>query len=70
MFIHGLLAGHGGTCCNMPVLQIAIGRRLGYPLYLRKAHWHYFARWDEPGGESFNVECTNGFTSPPDECYR
>ena len=54
----------------MPVLQLAIGRRLGYPLYLRKAHRHYYARWDEPGGESFNIECTTGFAAPADEFYR
>jgi hypothetical protein len=70
LFIHGILTGHGGTCCSMPVLQIAIGRRLGYPLYLRKAHIHYYARWDEPDGESFNIECTTGFAAPSDEFYR
>ncbi len=70
LFIHGILTKHGVTCCNMPVLQLAIGRRLGYPLYLRKAHRHYYARWDEPGGESFNIECTTGFAAPADEFYR
>ena len=33
MFIHGLLDGsHYGTCASMPVLVVAVGRRLGYPL--------------------------------------
>ena len=34
-FIHGLLTGdRKGTCANMPVLYAAIGRALGYPIYL------------------------------------
>jgi hypothetical protein len=54
----------------MPVLQVAIGRRLGYPLYLAHAKEHFFARWEECGGERFNVECTNGFVTAPDDYYR
>jgi len=70
LFLHGLLEGHGGTCVTMPVLYIAIGRRLGYPLRLVQAKEHLFARWVEPGGEHFNVECTSlGFVTHPDEYY-
>ena len=43
------LDGHGGTCVTMPILYIAIGRRLGYPLYLVQAREHFFVRWEEPG---------------------
>jgi hypothetical protein len=70
LFLHGLLSGHGGTCVTMPVLYIAIGRSLGYPLHLVQAKEHLFARWDEPGGERFNIECTSrGFLAPDDEHY-
>jgi hypothetical protein len=70
MFIHGLLSGHGGTCGTMPVLYIAIGRRLGYPLYLVRAKEHSFARWEQHGGERFNIECTSpGFSAPRDTDY-
>ena len=58
LFIHGVLNGHGGTCVTMPVLYVAIGRRLGYPLKLVEAYQHLFVRWDEAGGERFNIECT------------
>ena len=34
LFIHGILSGHGGTCVSMPVQYVAIGRGLGYPLFL------------------------------------
>ena len=71
LFIHGLLDGHGGTCATMPVLYIAVGRRLGYPLHLVHAGEHFFVRWEEPGGERFNVEATTlGFTPRDDEHYR
>ena len=71
LFIHGLLSGHGGTCATMPVLYIALGRRLGYPLKLVPAKEHFFVRWDEPGGERFNIEATSaGFTPRPDSHYR
>jgi hypothetical protein len=71
LFLHGLLDGHGGTCATMPVLLIAIGRRLGYPLYLVHAAEHFFVRWEEAGDERFNIEATTlGFTPRDDEHYR
>ena len=71
LFIHGLLNGHGGTCASMPVLYVAVGRRLGYPLRLVLAKGHPFVRWHEPGGEQFNIEATNrGLNVHPDEHYR
>ncbi len=71
LFIHGLLDGRGGTCVTMPVLYVAVGRQLDYPLYLVQAREHIFVRWEEPGGERFNVEATTlGFTPRDDEHYR
>ena len=70
LFIHGLLDGYGGTCVTMPVLYVAIGRRLNYPLFLVQAREHFFVRWEEPGGERFNIEATTlGFTPRDDEHY-
>lgn len=68
LFLHGLLSGHGGTCVTMPILYIAIGRRLGFPLKLVKAKEHLFCRYD--GNERFNIEATaRGYVSHPDEYY-
>jgi hypothetical protein len=58
VFLHGLLQAKGGTCANMPVLYVAIGRRLAYPLKLVKARSHRFVRWED-ATERFNVEATN-----------
>ena len=47
LFLHGLLTGkREGTCVSMPVLYVAVGRRLGYPLKLVTTKGHLFARWE------------------------
>jgi hypothetical protein len=74
-FLHGALLGEGGNCASLPVLYVAVGRRLGYPLKLVHARvgqfGHVFARWDDPGGERFNIEATNqGLSCHPDDYYR
>lgn len=70
-FIHGLLMGKGGSCANMPVLYAAIGRMLGYPIYICEAKSHLFCRWmTKDGGERFNIECTShGIFTPSDDYY-
>lgn len=56
MFLHGMLPGaNGGTCASMPVMYVAIGRRLGYPMKLVATREHLFCRWDD-GKERFNIE--------------
>jgi len=52
LFIHGMMDGPGGTCASMPVIYVAVGRRLGYPLKLVEAPGHLFFRWE---GSRFNV---------------
>jgi len=59
VFLHGLLAGsRQGTCSSLPVLYLAVGRRLGYPLKLVPTKGHLFVRWED-AGKRFNVECTS-----------
>jgi hypothetical protein len=69
LFLHGVLSGFGGTCVTMPLLYIAIGRRLGYPLFLVEAKEHFFVRW-EGQGERFNIEATSqGFVPRDTDAY-
>jgi hypothetical protein len=69
LFLHGMLGGHGGTCVTMPLLYIAIGRRLGYPLHLVMAKEHYFVRWED-SQDRFNIEATSpGFEPVDDEHF-
>jgi len=70
-FIHGMIGdAMGGTCVSMPVLYVAIGRRLGYPVKLVLAREHVFVRWDG-SDERLNIEGTGrGMNTHPDEYYR
>ena len=60
-----------GTCASMPVLYVAIGRRLGYPLYLVATQRHCFCRWESKDGKvRFNLEGTgNAVHAYPDDFY-
>jgi hypothetical protein len=70
-FMSGLVSlDRTGTCASMPVLFIAMGRRLEYPLKLVASSEHFFVRWDSPE-EKFNIEATSpGFNTPDDNHYR
>lgn len=70
LFLSGLLGNQRrGTCVSLPVLYVAVGRRLGYPLRLATAKGHVFARW-EGQGERLNIEATGqGLSCFPDAYY-
>jgi hypothetical protein len=70
LFVHGVIDTHQGTCSSLPPLYVAVGRRLGYRLKLVTTSSHLFARWDDPDGERFNIECTSlGLNSYADDYY-
>jgi hypothetical protein len=63
-FVHGVIDGKRGTCATMPVLYMAIGHRLGWPIRAVVSRDHMWARWDDGvppgrGGKRFNLEATN-----------
>jgi hypothetical protein len=81
-FIHGLLdhedaqQAFGDNCVSLPVLYVAVGRRLGYPVKLVNSKEHVFCRWvgeDHPNPDwrdTFNFDgAGNGFSIDPDEFY-
>ncbi|MFN0020390.1 MAG: transglutaminase family protein [Pirellulaceae bacterium] len=71
VLLHGVLSGFGGTCATLPFLYVAIGRRLGYPLFVVPTKEHLFARWDDGNGERFNFEPSGrGFEPRTDDYYR
>jgi hypothetical protein len=71
VFLHGLLGPERvGTCSSLPVLYVAVGRQLGYPLKLVTTKGHLFVRW-EGAGERFNMEATSrGSNRFDDDHYR
>jgi hypothetical protein len=71
VFLHGLTGSkRQGTCSSLPVLQVAVGRRLGYPLRLVTTKGHLFVRWED-ARERFNVEAAGrGVNRFTDDYYR
>ena len=72
VFIHGLIGTNRlmGTCASLPVLYVAVGRRLGYPLKLVATKNHLFIRW-EGSRERFNIDATGvGMSVFDDDHYR
>lgn len=71
VFLHGLTEMKPqGTCSSLPVLQVAVGRRLSYPLKLVTTKGHLFVRWED-SRERFNFEAAGqGANRFPDDYYR
>jgi len=72
-FLTGLLGPDAqGTCGTLPVLFVAVGRRLGYPMKFVETYNHGFARWESPDGkERFNIEGTGeGLSKRTDDFYK
>jgi hypothetical protein len=71
ILIHGLIGDqHMGTCSSMPILYIALARRLGYPVKLVTTRGHLFMRWDSPR-ERFDMDATGkGLDEYTDEHYK
>jgi hypothetical protein len=57
LFLNGLIDRKVGTCVSMPMLYVALGWRLGYPIKLVSVPTHLFARWDD-GEHRINIEAT------------
>jgi hypothetical protein len=68
VFIHGIIqdGGAGGTCASMPVVYVAVGRRLGLPLKLVEGRGHYFFRWDDSRGTTIRWPSFGECWIPPD----
>jgi hypothetical protein len=58
LFLHGLMDTRFGTCANMPMLHVALGWRLGWPVSLACAGSHSVFRYDD-GNAIYNIEATN-----------
>ncbi len=69
IFVHGILdeKGAGGTCASMPIVYVAVGRRLGYPVKLVQTKEHLFFRWEDRRGTLIQWnDPTIEFWIPPD----
>lgn len=70
LFLNGIMDTGRGTCGNMSMLNVALGRRIGLPVSLACVGSHYMCRYDD-GIIIHNIETTNtgngGFASASDE---
>ncbi len=68
LFLHKVLERKRGYCLSLSVLYLAMGERLGLPLYGVVVPGHFFVRYDD-GSVRFNIETTNGGGTAKDEHY-
>lgn len=58
-----------GNCVNLALLYLAVGQRLGYPLYPVSAPEHLFVRYVDPGLKLQNIDPSGRGRYSPDEEY-
>ena len=68
LFLHSVMDRRQGYCLSLSVLYLAIGERLGLPLYGVVVPGHFFVRYDD-GHVRFNIETTAKGSSASDEYY-
>ena len=68
LFLHSVMDRRQGYCLSLSVLYLAIGERLGLPLYGVVVPGHFFVRYDD-GKTRFNIEATHQGNSAPDSYY-
>ncbi len=69
LFLHVVLDQKRGYCLSLSVLYLAIGERLGLPLYGVVVPGHFFVRYDD-GNVRLNIETTAGGGTADDDYYR
>jgi tetratricopeptide (TPR) repeat protein len=68
LFLHSVMDRRRGYCLSLSILYLAIGERLGLPLYGVVVPGHFFVRYDDSKAR-FNIETTNGGASATDDYY-
>lgn len=70
LFLTGVMDSRRGTCGNMALLHVVLGRRIGLPVSLACVGSHLICRFDD-GTKTINIESTDtgrgGFASPTDD---
>jgi tetratricopeptide (TPR) repeat protein len=69
LFLHYVMDNKRGYCLSLSILYLAIGERLGLPLYGVVVPGHFFVRYDD-GTVRFNIETTSKGGSASDEHYK
>ncbi len=68
LFLHSVMDSRRGYCLSLSILYLAMGERLGLPLYGVVVPGHFFVRYDD-GRVHFNIETTSKGGTASDEHY-
>ncbi|MCJ7728327.1 MAG: tetratricopeptide repeat protein [Sedimentisphaerales bacterium] len=68
LFLHSVMDRRQGYCLSLSILYLAIGERLGLPLYGVVVPGHFFVRYDD-GQLRFNIETTSKGGTASDDDY-
>lgn len=68
LFLHSVIDNRRGYCLSLSILYLALGERLGLPLYGVVVPGHFFVRYDA-GKVRLNIETTSGGNFADDEHY-
>jgi hypothetical protein len=73
LFLNGVMETRQGTCGNLALLWVVLGRRLGWPISLATVGAHFIGRFDD-GKKVINIEAASesgqgGFRALPDSHY-
>ncbi len=70
LFLNGVMDTRRGTCANLALLHVVLGRRIGLPVSLACLRSHFICRFDD-GRKTINIEATEtghgGFSSRTDD---
>ncbi len=69
LFLDSVLDRKRGYCLSLSILYLALGERLGLPLYGVVVPGHFFVRYDDQMKMRFNIETTSKGANAPDEHY-
>ena len=69
LFLHSVIDNKRGYCLSLSILYLALGERLGLPLYGVVVPGHFFVRYDS-GTVRLNIETTSSGNSADDEHYK
>jgi len=68
-YLNRVLTTKQGNCFSMPLLYVAVGQRLGWPIYMVDVPDHAFVRYVDPAYKEQNIEATSGGGYVPNERY-
>jgi len=68
LFLHSVIDSKRGYCLSLSMLYLALGERLGVPLYGVVVPGHFFVRYDD-GHTRFNIETTSRGGTADDDHY-